>query len=95
MAVGLGIFIMGLWGQNASQRAAGLRVLQIGLILFVIFGAFFELIFTAGMPFGLRSIVFPVALILLGLYLILRRSGPWSGRRADITTESSDKTLEE
>lgn len=84
MAVGLGIFIMGFWGQNASQRSAGLGVLRIGLILFIIFGAFFELIFTSGLPFGLRSIIFPVGLILLGLYLILARSG-LLGRRSDST----------
>ena len=95
MAVGLGIFIMGLWGQNASQQAAGLRVLRIGLILFIIFGAFFELIFTSGMPFGLRSIIFPAALILLGLYLILTRSGLLPGRSSDAGSESTDKTLEE
>ena len=80
MSVGLGIFIMGMWGQNLSQRAAGLRVLRIGLIMFVIFGAFFELIFTAGRPFGLRSIFFPAALILLGLYLVISRSGLLPGR---------------
>jgi hypothetical protein len=97
MAVGLGIFIMGAWGRNESQRAAGLRVLRIGLILFIIFGAFFELIFTAGMPFGLRSIVFPVALILLGLYLILTRSGLLPGRSESTVSEpeSIDNPLEE
>jgi hypothetical protein len=95
MAVGLGIFIMGLWGQNTSQRAAGLRVLRIGLVMFIIFGAFFELIFTSGMPFGLRSIIFPAALILLGLYLVLTRSGLLPGRSTDATSESTDKTLEE
>jgi hypothetical protein len=97
MAVGLGIFIMGTWGQNESQRAAGLRVLRIGLILFIIFGAFFELIFTAGMPFGLCSIVFPAALILLGLYLILARSGLLPGRSDNAASrpESTDNPLEE
>lgn len=95
MSVGLGIFIMGLWGQNATQRAAGLRVLRIGLIMFVIFGAFFELIFTSGMPFGLRSIVFPVALILLGLYLVLSRSGLLPGRFEDTSTTSIENNLEE
>jgi LiaF transmembrane domain len=97
MAVGLGIFIMGVWGQSASQRAAGLRVLRIGLIMFIIFGAFFELIFTAGMPFGLRSIVFPAALILLGLYLILTRSGLLPGRSENTSSdfEATDNSLEE
>ena len=95
MAVGLGIFIMGAWGQNASQRAAGLRVLRIGLIMFIIFGAFFELIFSAGAPFGLRSIIFPAALILLGVYLVLTRSGLLGSQASDSSAESSDKSLEE
>ena len=95
MAVGLGIFIMGVWGQNASQRAAGLRVLRIGLIMFIIFGAFFELIFSAGASFGLRSIIFPAALILLGVYLVLTRSGLLGSQASDSSAESSDKSLEE
>ena len=97
MAVGVGIFIMGAWGQNQSQRAAGLRVLRIGLIMFIIFGAFFELVFTAGRPFGLRSIVFPVALILLGLYLVLTRSGLLPGRSEKTVSEfeSTNNSLEE
>jgi len=95
MSVGLGIFIMGVWGQNPTQRAAGLRLLRLGLIMFVIFGAFFELIFTSGMPFGLRSIIFPVALVLLGLYLVLSRSGLLGSRSQDTNIESTENTLEE
>lgn len=90
MSVGLGIFIMSIWGQNLTQRAAGLRVLRIGLILFVIFGAFFELIFTAGRPFGLRSVIFPAGLILLGLYLVLARSGLLSSRSDNAVPESTE-----
>jgi hypothetical protein len=95
MSVGVGIFIMGVWGQNASQRSAGLRVLRLGLIMFVIFGAFFELIFTSGMPFGLRSIIFPAGLILLGLYLVMSRSGLLPGRTEDTNSESTETALEE
>ncbi len=98
MSVGVGIFIMGVWGQSVTQRTAGLRVLRIGLIMFVIFGAFFELIFTSGMSFGLRSIVFPVALILLGLYLVFMRSGLLPGRSNSTDTtadETTENTLEE
>jgi hypothetical protein len=96
MAVGLGIFIMGVYGQSATQRAAGLRVLRLGVIMFIFFGAFFELIFTAGMPFGLRSIIFPAALILLGLYLIVMRSGLLpSGRSNETDSEPTENTLEE
>jgi len=92
MSVGLGIFIMGIWGQNLTQRAAGLRVLRIGLILFVIFGAFFELIFTAGRPFGLRSVIFPAGLILLGLYLVLARSGLLTRSSDNETPETPDSS---
>ena len=95
MSVGLGIYIMGFWGQNPTQRAAGLRVLRLGLIMFIIFGAFFELIFTSKMPFGLRSIIFPAGLILLGLYLVLSRSGLFSSRSKDTNFESTDNSLEE
>jgi len=76
MSVGIGIYIMGAWGDKPGQRQAGLRVLRVGLIMFVIFGSFFELIFTQGMQFGLRTIFFPAALIILGLYFILSRTKP-------------------
>ena len=77
------------------MRASGLRVLRIGVIMFIIFGAFFELIFTAGMPFGLRSVFFPAALILLGLYLILTRSGLLPGRSDEESSEPTENSLEE
>ncbi len=95
MAVGVGIFIMGVWGQSATQRAAGLRTLRIGVILFIIFGAFFELIFTSGESLGLRSIIFPVGLILLGLYLVLTRSGLLSSRTTDSNVEIKESSSEE
>ena len=95
MSVGLGIYIMGIWGQNQSQRTSGLSVLRIGLILFIIFGAFFELIFTSHMPLGLRSIIFPIGLILLGLYLILARSGLLPKRKTDSLSEYKEYTSEE
>jgi len=95
MSVGVGIFIMGLWGQNENQRAAGLRVLRIGLIMFIIFGAFFELIFTSGMSFGLRAIFFPVALIFLGAYLVFMRSGLLKSSSDNTTFETTENSLEE
>jgi predicted MFS family arabinose efflux permease len=72
MAVGVGIFIMGAFGGQESQRQAGLRVLKIGAVLFILFGAFFEMIFNSS---NLAQIIFPVALILLGGYLLVARSG--------------------
>jgi hypothetical protein len=75
MSVGLGIFLMGAWGANPNQRRSGLQLLRLGTILFVIFGAFFELLFNTNQPLSIRSIFFPSALILLGLYLLVSRSG--------------------
>ena len=80
MAVGLGIFLMGTRGANADQRQSGLQLIRLGLILFIIFGSFFELLFTAGEPMSVRSVFFPAALILLGLYLLLSRSGLFGSR---------------
>jgi hypothetical protein len=69
-SVGAGIYIMGMYGGDASQKQSGLRVMKIGLIMFVIFGVFFEMIFSS-----FSSIAFPVLLIVLGAYLVLTRSG--------------------
>jgi hypothetical protein len=76
ISVGLGIFIMGAYGGSKEQRESGLGVIRVGLILFILFGGFFEMIFSAGARFGLRQAVFPIGLILLGLYLIVRRLMP-------------------
>jgi len=42
----------------------------VGVIMFIIFGTFFEMIFSS-----FSNIVFPVLLIALGAYLVVTRSG--------------------
>lgn len=71
MAVGTGIYIMGRYTENPGQRASGLNLLKIGAVLFVIFAGFFETIFNS---FAFSRFLFPAALILFGIYLILGRS---------------------
>lgn len=71
MAVGVGIYIMGRYTENPGQRSSGLSLLKIGAILFVIFAGFFEMIFNS---FAFSRFLFPTALILFGIYLILGRS---------------------
>ena len=85
MFVGTGIYIMGWYGGDTTQRNAGARVMKIGFILFLIFGAFFEMIFSS---FG--NLVFPVLLILLGAYLVVSRSGLFGGNRSRIDESSND-----
>jgi len=75
MSIGAGIYIMGAWQGDASRRRAGVKLFEVGAVMFVIFGAFFEIIFSLGAPQGMREYVFPVALLLLGTYLIVKRSG--------------------
>ena len=71
IAVGVGIYIMGRYTENPGQRSSGLSLLKIGAILFVIFAGFFEMIFNS---FAFSRFLFPTALILFGIYLILGRS---------------------
>ncbi|MCJ7432589.1 MAG: hypothetical protein MUO77_03790, partial [Anaerolineales bacterium] len=94
--VGIGIYIMGLYGGDVGQKAAGQSVMRVGFILFVIFGAFFELIFSSGSAFGMHNLLFPILLIVLGVYLIVTRLGWFSGRKSDMempvsASESEDK----
>lgn len=81
--VGVGIYLMGWYAGNAEQKRSGIGVMKVGGILFIIFGAFFEMIFSS-----FNNILFPVLLILLGAYLVLIRSGLLSSRK----TDNSEKT---
>ena len=81
--VGVGIYIMGVYGNDLGQKQSGARVMKVGLILFIIFGSFFELIFSS-----LGNLIFPILLILLGAYLIVSRSG-LLGKRKDTTSDSA------
>ncbi|MGB8984360.1 MAG: hypothetical protein WCC12_21010 [Anaerolineales bacterium] len=85
MSVGIGIYIMGLYGGDANQKRSGLGVMKVAFVLFIVFGAFFELLFSR-----FDSLIFPILLILLGGYLILTRSGLFGAKRTD---ESSDHTI--
>lgn len=82
--VGIGIYLMGWYGEDPSQRQSGWRVMKIGFALFVIFGAFFEMMFSS------NGLVFPLLLIALGAYLVLSRSGLFSSKR---TEEPSDLSI--
>jgi uncharacterized membrane protein YfcA len=56
--------------------------MKVGFILFVIFGALFESIFSS-----FSNMIFPILLILLGGYLVLTRSG-LLGSRQNSDTEA-------
>ena len=81
--VGVGIYIMGLYGGDLQQKQSGLRVMKVGFILFIIFGAFFEMIFSS-----FSNILFPLLLIALGAYLVLSRSGLLGQKKTDEPTNA-------
>lgn len=87
MFVGFGIYLMGQYGGDPTQRQAGFRVMKVGFILFVIFGAFFEILIFS----SFNNMIFPVLLILLGIYLILSRSGLFGGHRSEIHDSSNEQ----
>lgn len=87
--VGLGIFIMGAHAKDEGRRRAGVKVMKVGLILFVVFGAFFEMIFSMDRSLGFRGLLFPVLLVLLGVYLIVSRLGLLGGREKSTTEPPS------
>jgi hypothetical protein len=62
--------------------------MKVGAILFIIFGGFFELIFNAFRPYGIQQYLFPLLLVLLGVYLVVVRSGLFSSRRADSNNQT-------
>lgn len=70
MFLGVGIYIMGLSCGDESQKQSGVHVMKVGFILFLIFGTFFEMIFSS-----FNQIFFPVLLIALGAYIVLKRAG--------------------
>ena len=78
IAVGIGIYIMGAWSGHPDQRQAGLRLAGIGFVLLIVFGSFFELMLFGRRGPAWRQAVLPVLLILLGLYVLFRRSLPRS-----------------
>ncbi len=88
IGVGLGVFIMGAYTDNEYRRQSGIRVMKVGAILFIIFGGFFEMLFSAFRLNGLAQYIFPALLILLGLYLVVTRAG-WLPRKASDPSNQS------
>jgi hypothetical protein len=86
--VGVGIYVMGWYGGDENQKQSGWRVMKIGLILFIIFGVFFEMIFSS-----FSNIIFPLLLIALGVYLVLTRSGLLGRKKTDQAVEPPDHSI--
>lgn len=72
-AAGVGMIISGMWSFRPDLVTQGRRTAGIGLVMFLAFTAFFELLIFGGY-IGYMQWLWPVLLIVLGLFLLLRRS---------------------
>ncbi len=77
-SVGVGRIIQGYWSRSEGARRGGWGLVRLGLVLFLIFGTFFELlIYRRGTAAG---ILWPALLILAGIgvvvYSLVKKSPP-------------------
>ncbi len=74
-SVGAGLYIYGSWSDRPGAKEAGLNVGKVGLILFLVFGFIFEVIFTifGSSPTG-GTVFFPIAFAGVGLVLLVVRT---------------------
>jgi hypothetical protein len=93
-AVGLGMFVMGSLGDDESLRKQGKGFLRAGLVLFVLLGFVFEAIFRMGDSL-FSQLFWPAAIILFGVYLILRQTGVFRSTKAMSNTPEEIVEVEE
>ncbi len=97
MSVGIGSLIRGYWSNLEQPKQEGMRLIRVGAIAFVVFGAFFE-IFIFEEKSQAIQILGPVLIILLGIYLLFRiftRQGRETIGRAAPATPVSPTPVEE
>jgi hypothetical protein len=75
-AVGLGIALLGMQLNQPEQVKTGTRMAGMGIVLFLVFGAFFEgILHVSGYDIGVAgNVVIPLVLIFSGVVLIVLRS---------------------
>jgi len=75
VSVGIGLVIHGTYGNQERARRAGQYLIRLGLIIFLAFGVFFELLFFLLGQRHASAIFWSVALIAVGVYIIFARGG--------------------
>ena len=72
-AIGIGLLLMNLYLKRVGLRKAGGVLIGIGLVLFVIFGIFFEIILDISGENNASVVFLSLGLVLLGLFVIFNR----------------------
>jgi hypothetical protein len=75
VSVGIGLLVYASYGAIEGPRRAGLFLIRLGVILFLAFGVFFELLFFLLGEHNGSAIFWSVALIAVGVYIIVARGG--------------------
>ncbi len=75
-AVGLGLWVYGVWGRQPTLRRIGAWIAYLGVVLFAVFGAVFELLLGVSGPLGreVGRFVWPIAIIILGAWLVIMQA---------------------
>jgi hypothetical protein len=71
--VGVGIVIQSWWSDRPSLKREGYKVMALGLILYLAFGTFFELVLGLNGSRGAGTAFWPVVLIVLGFVMLIGR----------------------
>jgi len=92
-SLGVGIYITGIWSENESMRRAGQGFVRVGVIMLIVGGLFFEMIFSIS---GDRSnnITWPVLLIVAGIYLVAQELGVLSLGRTSGSKTAAESPVE-
>ena len=72
-SIGIGMIIGGRWSDSPSMVANGRRVMTIGIIIFLLLGALFELVLNINHN-PVAPFVWPALMIGIGIWLLLRRT---------------------
>jgi hypothetical protein len=72
-ATGFGAFLHAALREDEAEQRSSLKLAGLGLALFAGFGAFFELFVFGGLSGWVWRYVLPIALIVAGIVLLLRR----------------------
>jgi hypothetical protein len=90
--VGIGLMIFARWSDKPSLYGPGWLLVIIGLAIFLVMGAFFELAVGLAGYASPGRFLWPVLLILIGLFLLFRRSFHWL--TPPLATKSSTPTAQ-
>jgi hypothetical protein len=89
IAVGIGIYTMGVWNQSEQAKRKGLNIATIGGVLLFVFGAFFGLGSSIlGFSFAGR-IIGPLVMIGIGAFLVIRWGMALKQRPSSLIEEPS------